>query len=573
MTTFYVSPTGNDSAAGTSAATAFKTLAKAQAAMAGSSGADTAIVGGGTYSIAAPVAMTSANTGDTFTAASGQTAILDGGGRKESLITLNNASNVTIQGLTFQNTAAGNDNDAAPGAIAIASGTGNVVTGDTFTNVAKGVVLTDATHGVTVAKSTFTNIANTAVHLDSGTYGITVTSNTMTHIGYTFGEGGAIQIYGSSGNTISHNAITDTAYHGIDQNNYNTGGKTGGNTIEYNVLKNTVQVTDDGGAIYSFGKQAAGDTIRYNYVDTTGGNPSWGIYLDDYTSNDQVYSNFVTGARNGGVMIHGGSNNQIHNNVLINSQTAGLMVMQIDDDGIASTNNAIYQNLIQVPAQGPVTATDPVVPAWFHNNVYVSSQGNGTEWGYDGGTLSQWFAMGGDKGTVVTSSAGFTNAAARDYSFAPGSAALQQGLQQLPFSSMGPTSGGSSGGSSGGGGTANPPPPPQVTLDTLVLQLSGDPYRGNPQFIVKVDGKQLADPQPVAARHSDGEVQAFTFQQDWSTGSHTVEIDFTNDRSGRYGGDRDLWVDKVTYDGKSYGPASPVELRTNSQHFIVAVGQ
>ena len=55
----------------------------------------------------------------------------------------------------------------------------------------------------------------------------------------------------------------------------------------------------------------------------------------------------------------------------------------------------------------------------------------------------------------------------------------------------------------------SPAPSPQVD-DTLVLHLSEDAYRGNAQFIAKVDGHQLGSAQSVTASHASGGDQAFT---------------------------------------------------------------
>lgn len=80
-----------------------------------------------------------------------------------------------------------------------------------------------------------------------------------------------------------------------------------------------------------------------------------------------------------------------------------------------------------------------VSPSSVHDNIYVSASGAKPLVGFDEMTYSQWLAMGGDKGTDVVKSAGFTNPAADDYSFAPGSIALAQGIPQVPWSQMGLT--------------------------------------------------------------------------------------------------------------------------------------
>lgn len=93
-------------------------------------------------------------------------------------------------------------------------------------------------------------------------------------------------------------------------------------------------------------------------------------------------------------------------------------------------------------------------------------------------------------------------------------------------------------------------PAPTVGPDQLTLLLSEDAWRGNAQFIVKVNGQTVGGPTVVTALHSQGATQAFTYNGNWGSGAQAVEIDFINDA---YGGsasqDRNLYVDQVMYNG------------------------
>jgi len=99
--------------------------------------------------------------------------------------------------------------------------------------------------------------------------------------------------------------------------------------------------------------------------------------------------------------------------------------------------------------------------------------------------------------------------------------------------------------------TSTPTSTPSSTVspDQLVLALSEDAYQGDAQFIVKVDGTQLGDPQSVTASHAAGQTQNFTFSGNWGAGPHNVEVDFINDAYAGPGQDRNLYVNQVTYDG------------------------
>ena len=83
MTTFYVSPSGNDGSSGLSATASgsngpFATIARALQAMRASSGSDVLYIEGGTYA-QGTINLTSADSGDSFQAYQGQQAVISGG--------------------------------------------------------------------------------------------------------------------------------------------------------------------------------------------------------------------------------------------------------------------------------------------------------------------------------------------------------------------------------------------------------------------------------------------------------------------------------------------------------------
>jgi uncharacterized protein YdeI (BOF family) len=89
--------------------------------------------------------------------------------------------------------------------------------------------------------------------------------------------------------------------------------------------------------------------------------------------------------------------------------------------------------------------------------------------------------------------------------------------------------------------------------DTIVLTMSGDSAVGTaPQFTVNVDGQQIGGLQTVTAAKDAGEDQTFTFQGNYAPGPHEITVTFSNnfllpDQSG----DRNLYIDGVTYDGQT----------------------
>ncbi len=95
--------------------------------------------------------------------------------------------------------------------------------------------------------------------------------------------------------------------------------------------------------------------------------------------------------------------------------------------------------------------------------------------------------------------------------------------------------------------------------DTLVLGMSEDPYKGDVQFTVAVDGIQLAGTFTATALHSAGASQSFTFNGDWGIGNHTVTVELLNDLyAGTPDTDRNLYIDAISYDGTNTNQSAAV---------------
>ena len=104
------------------------------------------------------------------------------------------------------------------------------------------------------------------------------------------------------------------------------------NVMEFNDIHHVVMETKDMGAIRSVhrNKYLGGDIIRYNRIFDVPGygamsgqlRPNtfmtYGIYLDDYTSNVKVQGNIIVNAGRSGIMVHGGNNILFENNIVYN---------------------------------------------------------------------------------------------------------------------------------------------------------------------------------------------------------------------------------------------------------------
>jgi hypothetical protein len=126
---------GNDANSGT-AAQPFATIAHCQAMMEANAVPICYIQDGTTYAQTATVALTAADSGFAFVAAPGSYPVLDGGGTLASLFTNTGGHNISLAGLSMQNTAPG-----GPGVVYASGDTASQIVGNTFVNPAIGIGL------------------------------------------------------------------------------------------------------------------------------------------------------------------------------------------------------------------------------------------------------------------------------------------------------------------------------------------------------------------------------------------------------------------------------------------------
>ncbi len=115
--------------------------------------------------------------------------------------------------------------------------------------------------------------------------------------------------------------------------------------------------------------------------------------------------------------------------------------------------------------------------------------------------------------------------------------------------------------------------------DTLTLAMSEDPFQGDAQFTVSVDGTQVGGTFTTTAINWEGQQQQFVLNGNWGSGAHTVAVTYLNDFAvlnaagqGLDATDRNLYVDGVSYDTLTAG-GTPWEISSNgSQSFSVPAG-
>jgi len=342
----------------------FQTLAKAQSAMRGSSTNKTTTIRAGTYSIAGTTfAFTSVDNGETWIPYAGEKVILDGGGT--GFLSAQQVTNLTIEGLTFQNLAGG----TGPGGdLLIRGGSGYTIRWNTFLNC-KGFCV----HGRNVQSSLF----------DSNTFnGQSPGMIPTRRIAYKVLDFGA----GSSNNKVSHNLIENAEGGGIDFERGPSDPPQRNNLIDRNILQKVNTNDRDMGALYAFDPdaQSTGLQITNNLVfGNLGTDPTSDLikafYLDDGVSGALVKCNICNQCGEWAVQIHGGANNVITNNVFDLTPPSHLLgiyqhVGMTKMAGNTFTNNIIYSASIFPKALWNQYGSPPT-PLAVNANLYYSAAG------------------------------------------------------------------------------------------------------------------------------------------------------------------------------------------------------
>ncbi len=202
-----------------------------------------------------------------------------------------------------------------------------------------------------ISNSTVTDSLNIGIYLGTdSTRSIHVTGNTVQNAG--IGSFAAAGIWlGNKSNAIN-NTVTNSSYIGIK------GAKL--NVIERNVVSGSCKEFDDCGGIYVRGLDpadseaghinAVSSQINRNYIDggllahsldRIDGTPSSltspfsgtnGIYLDDFSGNVEIASNFVTGFDTG-VMLHHGRDVSITGNRLVDNRRTQIYMQEDNYSG------------------------------------------------------------------------------------------------------------------------------------------------------------------------------------------------------------------------------------------------
>ncbi|CAO3405333.1 right-handed parallel beta-helix repeat-containing protein [Azospirillum sp. 11R-A] len=346
--------------------------------------------------------------------------------RLGTLVALNGANGVTLQGLTFADTTWDGS------ALTLTNASGNSIAGNRFVNVGTAMTLTGSSANA-IEANRMEHLGAGGIKVTYGSNGNRIGANSMDGIGEVLKDVAGIQLYGTSGTLISGNDIRNSARYGISIKNWDGATVNTDTVVEYNRLYNTMTETADGGAIEMLGRSNV-DTrtiIRGNDIRNVGGlatdgsgwldrQKSFGIYLDDMANGVTVQDNFIQNTGWASVFIHGGDSNTVTNNfaTLSNPRERFIRLEWVPSAGTIGllSNNRVTGNVISSS-----TGTD-YWEFWTPGSYTVS------------GNLLQ--GIRGLNGGDTVSSGLFANPAAGDFRLGSGAAAAL-GIHELDWGRMG----------------------------------------------------------------------------------------------------------------------------------------
>ncbi|WP_395453993.1 right-handed parallel beta-helix repeat-containing protein (plasmid) [Azospirillum melinis] len=346
--------------------------------------------------------------------------------RLGTLLSLNGASGVTLQGLTFADTSWDGS------ALTLTNAHANSIAGNRFVNVGTAMTLTGSSANA-IEANRMEHLGAGGIKVTYGSNGNRISANSMDGIGEVLKDVAGIQLYGTSGTLISGNDIRNSARYGISIKNWDGATVNTDTVVEYNRLYNTMTETADGGAIEMLGRSNVDTrtTIRGNDIRNVGGlatdgsgwldrQKSFGIYLDDMANGVTVQDNFIQNTGWASVFIHGGDSNTVTNNfaTLSNPRERFIRLEWVPSAGTIGllSNNRVTGNVISSS-----TGVD-YWEFWTPGSYTVS------------GNLLQ--GIRGLNGGDTVSSGLFANPAAGDFRLGSG-AATALGIHDLDWGRMG----------------------------------------------------------------------------------------------------------------------------------------
>lgn len=165
-----------------------------------------------------------------------------------------------------------------------------------------------------------------------------------------FGGVGYFELF-SQDTVFSHNLIEDLPYSGVSVGFiwFNLPTTQRRSTVEFNEIRRTMQLLNDGAAVYTLGYQP-GTVICNNYIHDVG---SHGLYADDHSGHITFENNVVSRAAVHGFQQNRGTYNLVQNNIFYSCGTYALHRNQpTDRPSFTARRNIIVTDRFEKPAFG-----------------------------------------------------------------------------------------------------------------------------------------------------------------------------------------------------------------------------
>ncbi|MEO6915257.1 MAG: right-handed parallel beta-helix repeat-containing protein, partial [Chitinophagaceae bacterium] len=267
-----------------------------------------------------------------------------------TLLTIRSVSNVVVDNISFQGAningaeiSAGANNTDVKNCEFLFSGV-NGLTANYVNNLVFENSLVDRTNN---------NAVYVAPHCTGAMIRNNIVRNTGLYPGMGLSNNDALQgiVIQGSGNQVLNNVVENTGYNGIKLLGENI-------VIKNNYVNQFNLTTDDGGGIYAagendkWGRQIIGNIVTNGQGSKEGTDQnenlaSSGIYLDDKTSNVDVFNNFVANTSENGVFIHNSHEINLNGNVVYNAGRACVVMNEdILEPNDPVRNIQMYNNVL-----------------------------------------------------------------------------------------------------------------------------------------------------------------------------------------------------------------------------------
>lgn len=298
---------------------------------------------------------------------------------------LDKAEYISVQGLTFEFSRAS--------AVEINGGKDNHITDCTVRNISGTAVVINGGVNNGISSCDIHDISSGGIRLTGGDRRTLTPANNFAVNNHIYNLSSWIRTYQPAititgvGNRIAHNEIHDAPHAAIILNGNE-------HIIEYNDIYRVAQETRDVGAFY-MGRDwtQRGNIVRYNYfheLGSSGDQDVNAIYLDDWSSDTQIYGNVIYKVGLG-VKIGGGRDNIVRNNLFIDD----ILAIRVDSRGLGwagyffdGTNTTLFDRMDEMNySDPPFSETYPELltlyddePAVAKNNRIFNNISSGDKW-------------------------------------------------------------------------------------------------------------------------------------------------------------------------------------------------